>query len=829
MATKSKKKSTSEEVIANGKSKVTANGNGHNGNGNGSGNGKAAGKTSAEAKPVAYTGAEGDGVPDTELAAPKDDPKLAEAPAAHLGTEGAITDEAAETNAELDAIAEAIAPQLAPSSLKRMPNGAELRGPHSDNSNTLKGTADQAGVDKQTLLEWYRLMHLGRLTDTAAANYLKKAMGWSYHAPCAGHEGIQLAMGFSFRQRRDYLFPYYRDLMTSLAAGLTVEEIVLNGLSKDTDVAGGGRHMSNHFAKMELGIQNGSSLTNNHAQHVTGTARAIKYYKLGAVSIFSGGESGTSEGFFYEAVNGATREKVPAIFVIQNNKYGISVPVTDQSANTRIADNYRGFNNLLITYCDGTDVIDSYRAMQEAYEWCLSGKGAAMVHADCVRIGSHSNSDRHDLYRSPEELNAVKLRDPLNRFHDWLLAQNVATEEDLKRIEEKNQQEFEASAERAEAAATPNPSTIFDFVIPSTDIVSAAPSHFQPEDISTKFYPFTIPSGKDEGMQFIEGINRTLKEEFHVNANTFLWGQDVASKNKGGVFNVTKGMLQEFGPERVFNGPIAEDFILGTADGFCRVDQQHIWVCVEGAEFADYFWPAMEQFVEISHEYWRTRGQYAPNIVIRLASGGYIGGGLYHSQNLEGTFTTIPGIRVVQPCFADDAQGLLRTAFRTRGVTMYLEPKFLYYYPKAKANPLADGELVPFGKARLRREGSDLSIITYGTTTHFSLDAAEQLAKEGIQADVLDLRSLYPLDLDAILASVRKTGRALIVHEDKVTGGFGGELTALINEHAFTSLDAPVMRVGSTFTPVGFSKILEEAILPNPKKVYEAAIKLAKW
>jgi 2-oxoisovalerate dehydrogenase E1 component len=733
-------------------------------------------------------------------------------------------------NAEIEMIADTVSPHIAPISLDRIPNGAELCGPLPHGARSFNGTFKESGVDRTQLLDWFRLMDLGRITDTAAANYLKKAMGWSYHAPCAGHEGIQLAIGVSFRAKKDYLFPYYRDLMTCLAAGLTVEEIVLNGLSKDTDVAGGGRHMSNHFAKMSLNIQTHSSLTDNQAQHTAGCARALKYYKLGAVSIFSGGESGTSEGFFYEAVNGSTREKIPAIFVIQNNKYGISVPVSEQSANSRVADNYRGFNNLLITYCDGTDILDSYRAMQEAYEWCLTGRGVAMVHADCVRIGSHSNSDRQDLYRSPEELEAVKLRDPLKRFQDWLLQNEVATSEELERIHKENQQHFRESADKAEAAPPANPADVLDFVLPSDRIVSSAPYTTQPDDTGTTFYPYTTPKGKDEGLQFIEGINHSLKEEFHINPNTFLWGEDVASKNKGGVFNVTKGMLQEFGNERVFNGPIAEDFILGSADGFCRVDQEHIWVCVEGAEFADYFWPAMESFIELSHAYWRTRGQYAPNIVIRIASGGYIGGGLYHSQNLEGMFTTIPGVRVVQPCFADDAQGLLRSAFRTRGVTVYLEPKYLYYHPMAKANPLAENELIPFGKARLRREGKDLSIITYGTATHFSLQAAEQLASEqGIECDVLDLRSLYPLDLNSILKSVEKTGKALVVHEDKVTGGFGGELAAQITEHAFQSLDAPIMRVGSTFTPVGFAKPYEDAILPNPAKIKAAMEILSSW
>jgi 2-oxoisovalerate dehydrogenase E1 component len=237
----------------------------------------------------------------------------------------------------------------------------------------------------------------------------------------------------------------------------------------------------------------------------------------------------------------------------------------------------------------------------------------------------------------------------------------------------------------------------------------------------------------------------------------------------------------------------------------------------------------MESFIELTHEYWRTKGQYCPNIVIRLASGGYIQGGLYHSQNLEATFTSIPGVRVVVPSFADDAQGLLRTAMRTRGVTLYLEPKALYNAVYAKAEPLADGELIPFGKARLRRAGNTISIITYGNTTHLSLNAAEELAKEGIECDVLDLRSLYPLDLEAILASAQKTGRVLVVHEDKITGGFGGEVCSLITEKAFTYLDAPVMRVGSIFTPVGFAKSYEDATLPSAAKIAEAARKLAAW
>jgi 2-oxoisovalerate dehydrogenase E1 component len=290
---------------------------------------------------------------------------------------------------------------------------------------------------------------------------------------------------------------------------------------------------------------------------------------------------------------------------------------------------------------------------------------------------------------------------------------------------------------------------------------------------------------------------------------------------------VTKGLQKMFGKKRIFNAPIAEDFILGTANGMSRYNEK-IRIVVEGAEFADYFWPAMEQYVDTSHDYWRTNGKFTPNVTIRLASGGYIGGGLYHSQNIEGSLVAIPGVRIVYPSFADDAAGLLRTSIRSKGLTMFMEPKALYQDPKA-ATPIPDDFEVPFGKARIRREGKDLTIITYGNTTHLSLEAAEKLSKEGFDVEVIDLRSLVPMDKDMILKSIQKTNKALIAHEDKVHGGFGGEVAAIIMEEAFEWLDAPVKRVGSTFTPVGFNPILERAILPDTEKIYKKAIELLKY
>jgi len=669
-------------------------------------------------------------------------------------------------------------------------------------------------TDKETLKHWFYLMTLGRALDDRAPNYLKQAIGWSYHAPYAGHDGIQLAIGQVFDKETDHMFPYYRDMLTTLSAGLTPTEIILNGISKATDLASGGRHMSNHFAKPEWNIHNVSSCTGNHTQIAAGTARAIKTYKAKGVVFSSQGESSVSEGYVYESINGASNEKLPLVFVFQDNGYGISVPKKDQTANRKVANNFTGFKNLRIIHCNGKDVFDSMNAMLEAKKIAQENQHPVIVQANCVRMHSHSNSDRHELYRNDYERNYVLEYDPLGKFHRMLLRYKRLTQEEMDEIELQVKAEVKKAHKEALAAPNPDPASIYDFVVP--------------EPYSAEKYPEGIHTEKTEPKKMIEAINETLKAEFRNNPDTYLWGQDMANQDKGGIFNVSKGMQQEFGKERVFNAPIAEDYIMGTANGMSRFNEK-IRVVVEGAEFADYFWPAMEQFVEASHDYWRSNGAFVPNVTVRLASGGYIGGGLYHSQNIEASLASFPGIRIVYPSFADDAAGLLRTSIRSRGITVFMEPKALYNAPKA-ATPIPDDFEVPFGKARLRREGSDLSIITYGNTTHMCLEVAEKLKEEmDIEIEVLDLRSLVPLDEDSILKSVFKTNKVLVVHEDKVFAGFGGEIASLISDKAFEHLDAPVKRVGSEFTPVGFNRILEAATLPNTEKILKAARDLINY
>ncbi len=680
-----------------------------------------------------------------------------------------------------------------------------------DKTKKLNNAPEQYSVkktDKKTLLKWYRLLILGRLIDERAPNYLKQAIGWSYHAPYAGHDAIQMALGLTFDKKTDHLFPYYRDMQTALSAGLTPLELLLNGISKAEDPASGGRHMSNHFAKPEWNIHNTSSCTGNHILHAAGAARAMKKYGQKGVVFTSQGESAMSEGYCYEAVNGASREKIPMILVLQDNGYGISVPKHEQTANEFCADNFSGFKNLRIIHCDGKDPFDSMNAMTEAKKHALKTSEPVIVHAHCVRIGNHSNSDKHELYRDEKELQEAKAQDPIPKFKALLLDEKIASESELDSLFEECKKEVLEAHKLAVKAADPDPASIYDYVYP-------------PAYEATKYGEGHHDQTEGEVKTFIESINETLKAEFRHNKDTFIWGQDVAHKEKGGIFNVTKGMQQEFGAERVFNAPIAEDFIVGTANGFSRFKPE-ARIVVEGAEFADYFWPAMEQLVDTSHDYWRSNGKFSPNITIRLASGGYIGGGLYHSQNIEGTLATFPGIRIVVPSFADDAAGLLRTAMRSQGVTLYLEPKALYNN-KTASTIVPDDFEVPFGKAKIRHPGENLTVLTYGNTTHFCLEAAQEIAtEEGKTVEVIDLRSIIPLDKEAIFKSLTKTNRVLIVHEDKVFGGFGGELAGIIASEAFELLDAPVERIGSTYTPVGFNRILERAILVNKEMIKNA-------
>ncbi|MDA0712798.1 MAG: thiamine pyrophosphate-dependent enzyme, partial [bacterium] len=444
---------------------------------------------------------------------------------------------------------------------------------------------------------------------------------------------------------------------------------------------------------------------------------------------------------------------------------------------------------------------DSEKAVQEAILHVQANKGPVLIHANCVRLAGHSNADAQELYRSKKELADVQAKDPLVLLHNYILETKILSRAKLEAIHNEIDASLEEDAVKVEAELSPNADTVTHFV---------EPPRYEPSDKDESVNIESIPNTE----KLREAINRTIKEEFARNSDTFLWGQDVASKDKGGVFNLTKGLLQLFGNKRIFNAPLAEDFIVGTANGMSRFNK-NIRIVIEAAQFADYVWPAMEQIVEMSHEYWRTNGQFAPNVVLRLASGGYIQGGLYHSQNVEAIMSHLPGVRVVYPAFADDAAGLLRTAIRSEGMTFFLEPKYLYNRTEAKGPQLSSEHAIPFGKGKVRITGEDLSIITYGNTVFMAIKVAEKLKTEGYSVEVFDIRSIKPLDKEGIFASVRRTGKVLVLHEDHLFSGIGGEIASEIMENCFTDLDAPVMRFAALDIPVGFAKSLETATLPQ--------------
>lgn len=668
-------------------------------------------------------------------------------------------------------------------------------------------------VDQQQLLNWYRFAYLSRIIDDKAALYIRRGLGWSYHARCAGHEGIQVALGLAFRPKKDFLFPYYRDTATVLAAGMSALELIQNGLSRASDVGSGGRHMSNHFSKPEVNIQNVSSCTGNQTLHAVGVARAIKYYNDDAIAYSSQGDSSLSEGYCYEAINGASRERLPVIFVVQNNGYGISVPISVQTANPIVVENFRGFKNLGIFLADGTDFSDSVKKINEAIDFVKHEGCPALLHAQCVRIGAHSNSDAQELYRDEEEIALANKADPLVKLRT-LLSKHKISSSKISEIEDNVNDEVNKACEQVEQEAAPSGESVIRFV-------------FAPEYVPLKPENLYVPESPEPTEKLREAINRTLIEEFENNPNTFLWGQDCASKKKGGVFNVTKGMLEKFGEKRVFNGPLAEDYNVGTANGMSRYNPD-IRIVIEAAQFADYVWPAMEQIVEMGHEYWRSNGQFSPNVVMRLASGGYITGGLYHSQNVEAIMSHLPGLRVVYPAFADDAAGLLRTAIRSCGPTFFLEPKYLYNRAEARGPQYGADFAISFGLGKIRREGQDLSIICYGNAVHMALKAADELQNQA-SIEVFDLRSIKPLDHAGILETAKKTGKVLIIHEDHLFNGIGGEVSAVIMEQCFSYLDAPVQRLAAQDIPVGFAKSLENAILPQVEDIKRVILELLAY
>ncbi|HEY9138057.1 MAG TPA: dehydrogenase E1 component subunit alpha/beta [Terriglobus sp.] len=705
-------------------------------------------------------------------------------------------------------------------------------------------------LSPEQLIQFFRLMYLSRKTDDREI-LLKRQQKIFFQISCAGHEALLVAAGMNLKPGYDWFFPYYRDRAFALAVGQTVKDQLLQAVGAD-DPGSGGRQMPSHWTSKPLHLMSPSSATATQLLHAVGCAEAGRYfthhpeaakgnygpgdYRAFKDVLFHGdevvytslGEGSTSQGEFWEALNTASNAKLPVLFVVEDNGYAISTPVEANTPGGNISRLVANFPNFHFAEVDGTDPVASYEAFREAVAYCRSGKGPAFVHGHVIRPYSHALSDDERWYRHSSELEADALRDPILKTEALLLREGILTEEELGKLKAEVDDEVRHAADEALAAPLPT--------------IASITKHVYSEDLDPADSVFaTEPKPQDANDRTIADlINSTLHDEMARDERIVIFGEDVADasrdqylktgelKGKGGVFKITAGLQTDFGSDRVFNSPLAEANIVGRAIGMASRGLKPV---VE-IQFFDYIWPAMHQMRnELSNFRWRANGNHSAPMVIRVPIGGYLtGGSIYHSQSGESIFTHTPGIRVVMPSTAQDFAGLLRTAIRCDDPVLFLEHKRLYRESYGRGPNPGSEYMIPFGKAKIVRSGTDLTVVTYGAVVPRALQAAQKLEREaGISVELIDLRSLSPYDFEAIAESVRKTNRVIVAHEDMRSWGFGAELAARISDELFHDLDAPVRRVAGMDTFVAYQPVLEDAILPQPEHLYAAMVELAAF
>ena len=693
-----------------------------------------------------------------------------------------------------------------------------------------------AGLSREILLSAYRTMFLSRRLDDKEIQ-LKRQNRTYFQISGAGHEAAQVAAAMHLKPGYDWFYPYYRDRALCLQLGLTPLEMLLQAVGAQDDPQSGGRQMPSHWSSKSLHIVTGSSPTGTQLVQAVGAAQASLYFsrvgeaaELAAsfrddeVVFVSVGEGATSEGEFWEAVSGAALRKLPVFFLVEDNGYAISVPADAQTPGGNISSLVRSFPNLLTLECDGTRFAESYEAAGEAVGYVRRRRGPSLLHAHVIRPYSHSLSDDERLYKTPETRQQEATRDPLPQLSRWLTAECGVTKEELREVEEAAEREVRAAAERALEAEEPDPAGVMQYLYsPTADPTSGEfdrPPKFQGE-------PKTM----------VDLINLCLRDEMARDPRVVVFGEDVADcahegdlahvKGKGGVFKATHDLQRRFGGARCYNSQLAEASIVGNGIGMATRGLKPV---VE-IQFFDYIWPAMMQLRdELGVIRWRSRNDFSCPLVVRVPVGGYLAGGaIYHSQSGESIFTHLPGLRVVMPATALDANGLLRTAIRSDDPVIFLEPKHLYRQTHNRSPYPGPDYMIPFGKAKLVREGADLTIVTYGSLVARAAAAAKQLEMEGVRAEILDLRSLQPYDWDLISASVKKTSRVLIAHEDSLSWGYGAEIAARIADELFAFLDAPVRRLAAKDVWVPYHPVLEASVLPQPADLVRAARELAAY
>ena len=703
-------------------------------------------------------------------------------------------------------------------------------------ASTAAAGARWEGLSGDDLLRAYRTMLLSRRIDDKEIQLKNQSLIF-FQISGAGHEAVLTAAGMHLRPGYDWFYPYYRDRALCLTLGMTPLEMLLAAVGAKDDPSSGGRQMPSHWGHKKLNIPSQGSATGTQClqavgageagmiyERVTGLADRAAQFHADEITYVSIGEGATSEGEFWESLNTACTRSVPVLYLVEDNGYAISVPVEVQTPGGDVSRLVESFPNLKLWRCDGTDFIESYRTMGEAAAYVRRERKPAFVHAKVIRPYSHSLSDDERLYKTPDERKAEATRDPLTKLRAFLVNERIATESDLEAVLASVDREIAEATDAALKAPKPSVDTADWFVFsPDVDPTSAA------------FLTDAQPDGKPDTMVGL--INRTIKDEMALNARIIIFGEDVADASKvsalpqvpgkGGVFKVTHGLQKAYGADRVFNSPLAEANIVGRAVGMATRGLKPV---VE-IQFFDYIWPAMMQLKdEMSMLRYRSGNNWSCPMVVRVPIGGYLRGGApYHSQSGVSIFAHCPGIRIAFPSNAIDAAGLLRTAIRCDDPVLYLEHKHLYRQTYNKgAYPGAD-YMIPFGSGSLRREGTDMVVLTWGALVQRSLLAAQQAEKEGISVAVFDLRTIMPYDWEGIASLVRQTSRAIVAHEDTLTCGFGAEIAARIGDELFEYLDAPVKRVAALDCPVAYCPELEERILPQSSDVLAAIKQLAAY
>jgi 2-oxoisovalerate dehydrogenase E1 component len=698
----------------------------------------------------------------------------------------------------------------------------------------------KVGLDREAVLGYYRTMLTARRLDDKEIQ-LKRQNRIYFQISGAGHECIQVAAAAHARPGYDWFYFYYRDRAFSLAVGMTPLDHMLQAVGAAADPASGGRQMPSHWGSRELHIVSASSPTGTQFLEAVGTAeggvRALALGKDDVVSATSAkedevvfvttGEGTTSQGEFWESLNTASNLKLPVVYVVEDNEFAISVPVEVNTAGGSISKLLTGFPDLLILECDGTDLVDSHRAMGEAVAHARARRGPALVHAHVIRPYSHSLSDDERAYKTEAMRGAESARDPLVRAVKLLREEYGVSKSELEAIDAEVKKAVDEAADAALESPQPEPSTVMDYLF-SPDVDPTA-EQFDTED---------DPHFQGNETTVVDLVNLTLKDEMRRDPKVLVFGEDVADCSreemleevggKGGVFKVTHGLQREFGATRVFNSPLAEANIVGRAIGMAVRGLKPV---VE-IQFFDYIWPAMMQIrSELATLRYRSANDWSAPVVIRVTYGGYLkGGAIYHSQTGESIFAHCPGLRVVLPSTALDAAGLLRTAIRCEDPVLFLEHKHLYRQVYNKSAYPGPNFTIPFGKARIAREGTDVTVVTCGALVQRSLVAAKMVEeRSGISTEVIDLRTLNPFDMEAIAESVKKTNRVVIAHEDSLSWGIGAEFAARIADELFPWLDAPVRRVASLDTWVAYAPQLERAILPEPEDVAKAIEELRSY